>query len=64
LKIGELLAQQHRDFVEEFVSGHNIRFAISVYIRDGQPSKTKTRGKVLGILKRPGPVSIENGNRQ
>jgi len=56
----ELLAQQDRDFVEEFISGHDIQCAVAVYVRNGQRSKAKACGKILRILKSPIAVSMED----
>ena len=45
-----LLQQQNRDFVEEFIDGHDIRFPIAVYVRNGQRSKTNACRKVLRLI--------------
>jgi hypothetical protein len=56
----ELLPKQNRDLVEQFISGHDIRCAVAVYVGHGQRPKTKPCGKILRVLKSPITVSIEH----
>jgi hypothetical protein len=59
-KSDDLLPQQDRNFVEDFLSGHDIRFPVAVQVRNSYPSKTKACGKILCIVKGPVAVSIED----
>ena len=60
--IGDLLPQQNRDLVKDFISGDDIQRAVAVYVRNRQRSKSKSRRKVLRTLKGPIAVSIEHGH--